>query len=306
MNYLQQTKHALGSEAQLTLVTSDQDNAAQLLDELWDRIDRFEAKFSRFRAASELSTVNAAAGKRTDVSDAFIRLLRTSIDYSRTTDGLFNPLTLPQLQQAGYIGSWPAPGNFNKDLDYRQRQVANPADIQLGDHWIVLPGNSALDFGGCGKGYLLDALSVYLDSQPLGGYCLSLGGDIICTGLSPQGTPWQIGLQHASQPAHDIRTLVLGGPAKQAMATSGTTKRRGKGWNHLIDPRTNVPTTSTILSATVVDTSALAADIYAKCLVLVGQDKAKEWATQRAITQAVLQCQVNGDTKIIEWGPDND
>jgi thiamine biosynthesis lipoprotein len=50
-----------------------------------------ERVFSRFRSDSELTTVNAAAGRPTVVSPAFAEMLERSLALAAETDGLVDP-----------------------------------------------------------------------------------------------------------------------------------------------------------------------------------------------------------------------
>jgi thiamine biosynthesis lipoprotein len=290
---LQQRKHALGSDALLTLVVDDVAAGEAMFPKLWKMIGAFEQRFSRFIAGSELTKFNARAGSEVPVSKAFERLLRTCQKLSAETDELFNPLTLPALQQAGYVGSWPDVTNFEQSLDYRSRRsvtVVGQLEIHAGS--AKIPAASALDFGGIGKGYLLDRLRSYLDRQAYANYWLSLGGDIVCKGRDSTDEPWAIGMQAVDS------DLIVGQITNErsnhlAIATSGITKRagaqQGRMWHHLIDPRTGSSAKTDILSATVVGEQATETDVFAKCLVLLGTRDTGEFIKSHEIKTAYLQ-----------------
>ncbi len=237
------------------------------------RVGAFEKRFSRFLPDSELSAFNRRAGKKVRVSGAFGRLLTAAIDLSAATGGLYNPFVLPALQHAGYRGSWPSPEQGVAGTDFSERRIVLATNISTGPGWARIPQDTALDFGGIGKGYLLDELAAFLDTKGLDGYWLSLGGDIICNGYDTDSRPWQIGVQHAED-ARKIITTVDNHGTRLAVATSGVTKRQGSHngqlWHHLIDPRTGKPAATTVLTATVTAEQATAADVYAKCAVIAG------------------------------------
>ena len=109
MVLLQQSKHALGSEASLTLVGVTEAVLQELFIDMWHEIGLFEHTFSRFLGDSELSNVNARSGLPTNVSPEFLQLCETARQLCIQTNGLYNPFILPQLQKAGYKSSWPAP-----------------------------------------------------------------------------------------------------------------------------------------------------------------------------------------------------
>lgn len=300
MQRYQETKRALGSEAILTLIPKDSNTPmAAIMSELWQEISLFEATFSRFQPDSELTLVNHHAGKKTEVSPEFIALVSTAKDFAALTDDLYNPFILPTLQAAGYVGSWPEPDKASPMTDFRHRGVAPAEALEIGADWVRLPRGTALDFGGIGKGYLLDQLVELLSKRGLAGYWLSLGGDIICSGMDIDNQPWRIGLQQAAGP--DIAGYVNNEDGRQlAVATSGITKRRGENWHHLIDPRTGEPATTTILTASVCMPTATEADVLAKCVVILGHDDGIAFISQHEMLGALVQSQSAHDTMVVE------
>jgi FAD:protein FMN transferase len=299
---LQQSKHALGSEALLTLVGPSEQALEELFTSLWQEIQLFEQTFSRFISDSELSQVNGRAGLPTTVSPEFIRLAAAAQDLSKRTNGLYDPFVLPALQSAGYKGSWPAPDKFEAELDYSTRAVARATDMLLTAETVQLPPNSALDFGGIGKGYLLDSLAEILEHASCGNFWLSLGGDIIARGQDADGTAWEIGIA-AAEAASEVVTASPEAGKAMAVATSGTTKRRGPGWHHIIDPRTGKPARTDVLTATACSSSATEADVFAKCLVLLGSAEVPGFAQKHHIAKWLLQIQdVSGKIKVVKQG----
>lgn len=296
---LQQTRHALGSEVLLTLVGTERKSLAELFDMLWGEIRIFESTFSRFQEDSELSYVNSRAGLPVRASQEFIQLTECSKDMALRTGGLYNPLILPALQRAGYKGSWPSPGTFDPDLDYSHRKIAEAEMIQLTTETVQLPPDAALDFGGIGKGYLLDQLANLLAAQGCENFWLSLGGDLIVQGYDSDGGAWKVGISAAEGNGEVARVQNEKGK-RLAVATSGITKRQGEGWHHLIDPRTGKPSTTDVLTATVCTEKAVEADVYAKCLVLVGSGQAETFMAQHGFTKAVLQTRDKRDTLVVD------
>lgn len=284
----QQTKYALGSDAVLTVVTANAAQANKLLSTLWQQIDEFESRFSRFRVDSELSRFNANAGNKTTISNEFYELLVSAKSLSLDTQGLYNPFILPVLQQAGYLGSWPNPQKVDSKLDFSRRRVFPISSLDIGNGKATVPADSALDLGGIGKGYLLDQLADIAYAEQVKGYWFSLGGDIICEGRNETGEAWRIGIQAANEPLIAIAHAENSEGKRLAVATSGTTKRHGsknsQAWHHLIDPRTGLPTDSDILTSTVISSKAVNADVYASCATILGSGSAQKFLSQRHVS----------------------
>ncbi len=290
MMRLQQAGSGLASDILLTIIVKDEATAQPIFQLLWASIHGFERRFSRFLSDSELSHVNEEAGSEINITPAFHDFLVVSQQYSEQTDDIYNPLVLPALQQAGYVGSWPAVTVIKSDLDYRQRRPTTQSEaIILTQTTVRLPADSAFDSGGIGKGYLLDQLADLLDTKHVKHYWLSLGGDIICAGFNSEDQPWKVGIADAEANDKIVRTITNSTGERLAIATSGTTKRRGIDWHHIIDPHTGKPAVTEVLTATVISASGVSADIYAKYLVILGVEAAQKAINQQHITGALLQ-----------------
>lgn len=290
----QQKYHALGSDTVITLVAeADGVDVEAIFAELHDRITTFELQFSRFLDDSELTLFNRRAGEKADVSEKFRELLVTARTMSQQTEGLYNPFVLPALQKSGYVGSWPSPQQGTLATDFTTRQVVTIDKLIIGDGWASISANSALDFGGIGKGYLLDQLAAILMNEELEGYWLSLGGDIICAGYDLEYQLWVIAIQDASRAAAIIDTIQNNDGKVLAIATSGIIKRRGthdgRPWHHIIDPRTGESSSTGILTVTVCAAQAVIADVYAKCIVIAGADQAISYQKNKIISSYIIQ-----------------
>lgn len=298
MQRYQRQYPALGSTAVMTLVTDKPAAYAEkLLTAIEERTAAFERQFSRFLNNSELTKFNKNAGKKTTVSSSFLALLRQSKKLSEATNGLYNPFILPTLQEAGYLHSWTHPHTTQPGVNFTDRQLVDAQQLLLGDTWAKIPPYSALDFGGIGKGYLLDELHTILSQEELTGYWLSLGGDILCAGHDVDKQDWDIAIQHATNPGKIVGHVMSNNGHVLAVATSGVTKRKGvkKGtaWHHIIDPRTNRPSRSNILTATVTAEKGVLADVYAKCIVIEGPEQAELYQQQGHIQTFILQLNDN-------------
>ncbi len=155
----QQHGRALGSDIVLTVRVADSSTASPLLAQLRSFLREFEGRFSRFDPNSELTMVNEHAGEETAISDEFYELASRAHRMEKETGGLYNPLLLPELQRAGYVGSWPAPERRGTAPDYQARQSRHHEGMVLTEADIRIPAGTALDFGGIGKGYALDQLA---------------------------------------------------------------------------------------------------------------------------------------------------
>jgi thiamine biosynthesis lipoprotein len=234
--------------------------------------EAWERSFSRFRADSELSRLNAAQGRPLNVSVDFIAVLALAVAASERTGGRFDPTILPALEAAGYdrdiaevrrrAGCLTAP-SFD-----RAGPVA-PIEIDRDRQQVRLPVGLRLDLGGIAKGAFVDRLAAELADWP--GGSVDAGGDLRFWGVPPSGRWWIVAIEDPAQPDADRVVAEVRRPAGAA-ATSGTYRRRwqldGAEAHHLIDPLTLRPLAGGVRAATAFSTTTVEAEAATKALMV--------------------------------------
>ena len=271
MERLQQGRRLLGSDALFTLVGESVELINEQFDLLWEYADKFEQQFSRFKETSELTKLNLSAGDKFECSLELKNILLSAKSWGEKTDGIFNPFVLPALVESGYKNSFNT-GSVAPIIT-NATKVTNVSELEIGESWVRIPRDSAIDLGGIGKGYLLDKL-INIIMPRVNNFWLSIGGDIVGSGSDVDGSAWLINLEDAAN--KDLVTASAKMPTDSvwAVATSGINRRHGtqndKAWNHLIDLRTGEPTQSDIATASLVTHSATEADVLASVAVIAG------------------------------------
>jgi thiamine biosynthesis lipoprotein len=215
--------------------------------------------------------VNARAGEPVDVSAVTADLVALAVEKWRATEGWFDPTILPSLMAAGYDRS------FDEGLEGPEPAETTAAPgcegIVVAAGTVLVPAGVALDLGGIGKGRAADLVIDELADAGVQGACVNLGGDLRAVGQAPDGASgWGIAID---DPLDPTRSLVTIGLAQGALATSSIAKRRwarrdGTVAHHLIDPRTGRPSSSDVVSATVIADTAVDAEVLAKVAVMRG------------------------------------
>jgi FAD:protein FMN transferase len=224
-----------------------------------------ERTFSRFLPDSELTAVNAAAGRPTVVSSGFADMLGRSLALAAETGGLVDPTVGGALQALGYTRDHAALGD---DLAPAGRPAPAPGwrSIKLAGRVLSMPAGCALDLNGIVKSATVDDALALLDGEGF----VSAGGDLAVRG------PTTVAL-----PGGGAVSVVHGG-----IATSGTTKRRwrraGETHHHLVDPATGRSAVSPWEAVTVSGGTCVAADVAARAAFLAGDD-GPGWLDRRGI-----------------------
>ena len=133
----------------------------------------------------------------------------------------------------------------------------------------------AVDLGGIGKGYAGDRAKEVLRDHGIASAYANLGGNVITVGHKPDGTPWQIGIQHPRQEGALLGVLSV---TDRSVVTSGDYQRfyidgHGKRQHHILDPTTGYPAASGLISVTVVTDRSMVADVLSTALFVAGLER---------------------------------
>lgn len=299
---LVEKKQALGGEVEIGVVSQwSSSDRADIFSLVWHEILEFEKRFSRFLPSSELSYINKRAGLTTSISEQMEAILEKAKELADVTERIYNPFILPALQRAGYVRSALEGYENDEAPDYTKRHIATVDQLSLSDHSVNIPHGSALDLGGCGKGYLADRIGSILRKKHALGYWLSFSGDIATFGTDVDGRPITLAIQSA-EPEPKATYVVTCPVTSFGVATSGTFRRANQVHtlqkHHIIDPRTGKPSESDMLLATVCAKSAVEADVLASCAVVLGSSAAVQFLKDRNVLGWVLQYRDNKNVNI--------
>jgi len=232
---------AMGTQCRLRLAGCSEAAARAAADAAIAEVQRVEAKYSRYRADSIVSRINAAAGSGAlvEVDAETADLLDFAAGLHAYSEGLFDITT----------------GVLRSVWDFRSARIPEPADVQdvLGrmgwQHvdWqrpgiALTVAGMELDFGGFGKEYAADRAGTLLAEHGITSGFVNLGGDIRVIGPRPGGSSWSFGIAHPRSSGEVIAGIEL---AQGGLATSGDYERYfeagGKRYCHILDPRTGWP-----------------------------------------------------------------
>lgn len=290
---------AMGSEI-FCEVDSAHGRARERLERVPAMFEAWEKTLSRFRGESELSRLNEQENETVRVSDTLWRVLELAERAERWTDGLVTPTILPSLEEAGYdrpFESMQAGGMERAGgKAVAMRELTRHAwRLNASNHTVTRARGTRLDLGGVAKGWAAEQAANYLGE--LGAVMVDAGGDMVMTAQPAEGA-WHIGIENPFGPGMEPELPVLR-VEQGAVATSGRDFRKwtldGKKAHHLIDPRTNLPAVTDVLTATVIAPTILHAEAAAKVIVLAGSAEGMKWAEAHGDLAALVILE-NGNT----------
>jgi thiamine biosynthesis lipoprotein len=135
----------------------------------------------------------------------------------------------------------------------------------------------ALDFGGFGKEYAVDLVSLIAKDHGIVDALVDFGHDLRASGAPPGRPAWHIGLEDPKQPGTTWATIGL---ANKSIASSGDYIRaftvEGRRFGHIIDPRTGWPVANGCTQATVVASTCLQAGMLSTAAFIAGVETGLE------------------------------
>jgi FAD:protein FMN transferase len=239
------TWQALGTTVVLRLTDPTAVGAARA--EVEAELEAIDRACSRFRADSELSRVNAGAGRLVAVSPLLMGALQVALRAAELTGGDVDPTVGECLVLAGYDRDWRLLSGHCEETP-----PAVTARVRAGWRTIVLdraacsvciPAGVRLDLGATAKAWAADRSARAAAAASECGVLVSLGGDIATAGAAPEGG-WQIRVtdDHRSDLSAPGQTVAI---RSGGLATSSTAVRRwrrgGQTMHHIIDPATGAP-----------------------------------------------------------------
>ncbi len=235
---------ALGTRWWIDLPNEDQ----ELKNKIIHKVTDFESKYSRFKDTSQLYKLNKAK-KFHNPSPEFVALLNYGLKMYKETDGLFNMSVGAQLESDGY-------GKITTKGAAISRDLIN--DVKFSSQKVELSPKTTLDFGGFGKGWLVDEIGKIIKKHGIKDFIINGGGDIL-VGDELQ----EILIEHPLKPGYSIEKVTL---KNQSLASSSALKRTWKNKDnvlktHIISPDGQVE--SDIVSMHLIASSALLADTLA-------------------------------------------
>ena len=157
--------------------------------------------------------------------------------------------------------------------------------------------DSQLDFNSIAKGYGVDAIADVLVDRGFSSFFIEIGGEVRVGGLKPNLNSWRVGLQVPKSDGETSDYFRVLAVSDVAVATSGsyrnfwTDKASGRRFSHIIDPRTGWPTTTHVISATVIHKNCAKADGLATALMVMSPESGLKMIEEQAGTEALLVIQ---------------
>jgi len=259
-----------------SVIYNSNENYEKQFDSLFYVINK---SMSTYIENSDISKINR--NEAVEVDQHFTSVFKTSKTIYDVTSGAFDPTI------GAVVNAWDF-GPEGKIVSLDSLKI-DSLMLSVGLDKVKLRRNAIskqnlntyLDFNAIAKGYAVDVIATYLESQNVNDYLVEIGGEIRCKGMNKEKqSNWMLGIDKpnfdGSQSVIKAINLIDG-----AMATSGTYRKfkldaEGNRYAHIIDTETGYPSKTNVLSVSVIADDCMTADAYATAFQAMGINKVSE------------------------------
>ncbi len=287
--------NALGTTFHISYYDTQQRDFSKQIDSLLHLINK---SLSTYISTSDISRINQ--GDTSVVVDAYFEeVYNKSKVIFKETNGLFDP-TIGSLVNAWGFGPQKTMASLSKNQIDSLLQYVGFDKVRLKNRHIVKTDkNIYIDFNAIAKGYAIDVIGRYFESQNVETYLVEIGGEIRARGAKK----WRVAIEHpnfdGSQSFQATVTL-----QNESIATSGSYRKfkldtLGRKYIHIINPKTGYAAMSNLLSASVIaPTDCADVDGYATAFIAMGLEATKSFLkTHNNFKVFLIYGDVNGEIK---------
>lgn len=292
----------LNTAVQITIYDS-QDKA--LLDDCLALCDKYELVFSRTNEKSELYKLNHrkdtsdkdpnADGQTTPypvsgtadtwhISEDLASLLSQGLSITRESDGAFDIAIAP------LTSLWDFTAEDPKVPDDAAIQKALPLcssdGVTIDGQDITLPSDDIqFDVGAIAKGYIADRMKDLLVKKGVKSAIINLGGNVLCIGSKPDGTPFKVGIQKPFADRNETEAVmdITGKSVVSSGIYERCFKQNGKLYHHILNPKTGYPYDNRLISVTIISDQSVDGDALSTTCFALGLEDGLKFAEKKGV-----------------------
>lgn len=296
----------LNTAVQITIYDS-QDKA--LLDDCLALCDKYELIFSRTNEKSELYKLNhrkdtSDKDTNTDrqttpypvsgtadtwhISEDLAALLSEGLDITRESDGAFDIAIAPLTSLWDFTAEDPKAPD---DADiHKVLPLCSSDGVTIDGQDITLSSDDIqFDVGAIAKGYIADRLKDFLVKKGVNSAIINLGGNVLCIGSKPDGTPFKVGIQKPFADRNETEAVmdITGKSVVSSGIYERCFKQGGKLYHHILNPQTGYPYENGLISVTIISDQSVDGDALSTTCFALGLEDGLKFAEKKGV-QAVF------------------
>ncbi|WP_333002603.1 FAD:protein FMN transferase [Vibrio coralliilyticus] len=278
----------MGTTYNIKYIESEGIPSPEALQKEVDRLlEEVNDQMSTYRKDSELSRFNQnQTSTPFEVSPQTATVVKEAIRLNGLTLGALDVTVGPLVNLWGF-GPEARPEVVPTDEELAARKA------NTGIQHLTVKGNLLtkdipnlyVDLSTIAKGWGVDVVADYIQSQGIQNYMVEVGGEMRLKGINREGVKWRIAIEKPSADERAVQEIIE--PGDMAVATSGDYRiyfeRDGVRYSHIINPQTGKPIRHKVVSVTVLNKSSMTADGLATGLMVLGEEQGMKIANENNI-----------------------
>lgn len=234
---------------------------------------------STYIPESEISRFNNGTDCFKFESEYFLPVLEASREVYQNSHGTFDPTIGPLVNAWGFGPEKSMVPDSSKVMELKELVGFDKISFDKQQVCKDNPG-IRLDFSAIAKGYAVDVVAEFLESNGIQNLLVEIGGELICKGTKNERQPWRTAIEDPTVGQYQRKILKVIQMKNMAVATSGNYRnyyvKDSVKYVHTIDPTTGFPIIHKLLSASVFADNCMIADAYATAFMVLGVQKSIE------------------------------
>ena len=135
-----------------------------------------------------------------------------------------------------------------------------------------------------------EIFKIFLDAIPaLMTPIINLGGNVLCIGSKPDGTPFKVGIQKPFADRNETEAVmdITGKSVVSSGIYERCFKQNGKLYHHILNPKTGYPYDNSLISVTIISDQSVDGDALSTTCFALGLEDGLKFAEKKGV-QAVL------------------
>ncbi len=267
----------MGTTYNIKYINSDNIPSSEILHKEAERLlEQVNDQMSTYRPTSELSRFNRYQGAEPfDVSPETALVVQEAIRLHKLTLGALDVTVGPLVNLWGFgPEARPEAIPSQEELDRRRANIGIEHLTANGNQLQKAIPQLYVDLSTIAKGWAVDVIANYMESQGVSDYMVEIGGEIRMKGKNREDLGWRIAIEKPDVNQRVIQQIIE--PGDMSVATSGDYRNYfehdGIRYSHIINPTTGKPINHKVVSVTVLHPSSMTADGLATGLMVLGEE----------------------------------
>ncbi|MGA5482103.1 FAD:protein FMN transferase [Pseudomonas siliginis] len=245
-----------------------------------------DQQLSTYRSDSAIQRFNALpADSCQAMPAAVLELVRIGEQLSMQSEGSYDLTVEPLLDLWGF-------GPQGREEKIPDAAAVAEVMQRVGHQHLRIDGERLckdaaveVDFNSIAAGYAVDTIAARLQGMGIDNYLVEATGELKARGKKPDGSAWRIALEEPRDDQQVAERIIdVDG---YGVSTSGDYRhyflQDGRRYSHTFDARSGRPVLHDLASVTVIHPSALMADGLSTLLLILGPERARDYAQKHDI-----------------------